>query len=77
MLLFISFKVSADRLLVPDIGAVLEALASTPGCLLTRLSGSGATCFALYADPALAGAAAETLASAHPRWWVVPGRLLA
>jgi 4-diphosphocytidyl-2-C-methyl-D-erythritol kinase len=41
------------------------------------LSGSGATCFALYADPALAGAAAEKLASAHPGWWVVPGRLLA
>lgn len=62
--------------LVPEIGPVLEALASTPGCLLARLSGSGATCFALYADPALAGAAAETLSSAHPGWWVVPGRLL-
>jgi 4-diphosphocytidyl-2-C-methyl-D-erythritol kinase len=63
--------------LVPEIGDVLDALASTQGCLLARLSGSGATCFALYADPALAGAAAGKLASAHPGWWVVPGRLLA
>jgi 4-diphosphocytidyl-2-C-methyl-D-erythritol kinase len=62
--------------LVPEIGDVLGALASTQGCLLARLSGSGATCFALYADPASAGAAAKELASAHPGWWVVPGRLL-
>ena len=32
--------------LVPEIGAVLEALSATSGCLLARLSGSGATCFA-------------------------------
>jgi 4-diphosphocytidyl-2-C-methyl-D-erythritol kinase len=63
--------------LVPEIGDVLEALSGTPGCLLARLSGSGATCFALYADPASAGAAAGKLASAHPGWWIVPGRLLA
>lgn len=65
------------RSLVPEIGDVLEALSGTPGCLLARLSGSGATCFALYADPASADAAAGKLASAHPGWWVVPGRLLA
>jgi 4-diphosphocytidyl-2-C-methyl-D-erythritol kinase len=63
--------------LVPEIGTVLAALSATPGCLLARLSGSGATCFALYADAALAGAAAAGLASAHPGWWVVPGRLSA
>ena len=47
--------------LVPEIGSVLEALSATSGCLLARLSGSGATCFALYADPAQARAAAAEL----------------
>ena len=34
--------------LQPVIGEVLAALAATPGCLLARMSGSGATCFGLY-----------------------------
>ena len=38
----------------PVIGDVLAALAATPGCLLARMSGSGATCFGLYADAAAA-----------------------
>ena len=63
--------------LVPEIGAVLDALSTTDGCLLARLSGSGATCFALYADPAQAHAAAAELALAHAGWWIVPGRLSA
>jgi 4-diphosphocytidyl-2-C-methyl-D-erythritol kinase len=58
----------AGRLL-PEIGEVLDALASQPGCALARMSGSGATCFGLFEDPALAPAAA-TLAKAHPEWWV-------
>ncbi len=61
--------------LVPEIGAVLEALSATSGCLLARLSGSGTTCFALYADPVLARLAAAELTRAHAGWWVVPGRL--
>jgi 4-diphosphocytidyl-2-C-methyl-D-erythritol kinase len=63
--------------LVPEIGTVLEALSATSGCLLARLSGSGATCFALYADPVLARAAAAELTRAQPGWWIVPGRLSA
>ena len=65
------------RSLVPEIGTVLEALSATSGCLLARLSGSGATCFALYADPAQAHAAAAELTRAQPGWWIVPGRLSA
>ncbi|WP_158043977.1 4-(cytidine 5'-diphospho)-2-C-methyl-D-erythritol kinase [Skermanella pratensis] len=65
------------RILVPEIGDVLEALGRTPGCLLARLSGSGATCFALYADREGAEAAAAGLVSGHPGWWVRAGGLLA
>jgi 4-diphosphocytidyl-2-C-methyl-D-erythritol kinase len=54
----------------PVIAEVLAAIRTTPGCLLARMSGSGATCFGLYAD-AVAGAAAKArLAAAHPGWWV-------
>ncbi len=53
--------------LCPAIADVLAALRATPGCLHARMSGSGATCFALYetAQLALAGAAA----CARPGWW--------
>ncbi len=59
----------------PAIATVLEALSATPGCLLARLSGSGATCFGLYATTAEADGAAARLA--RPGWWVHAGRLLA
>ncbi|MGE5203391.1 MAG: 4-(cytidine 5'-diphospho)-2-C-methyl-D-erythritol kinase [Acidobacteriota bacterium] len=62
--------------LAPDIAEVLRALASEPGALLTRMSGSGATCFALFAEPAGARAAATRLAAARPRWWIAAGRLI-
>jgi 4-diphosphocytidyl-2-C-methyl-D-erythritol kinase len=57
------------RRLLPAIGEVLDALRSQPGCALARMSGSGATCFGLFEDPALAPAAVA-LAEAHPEWWV-------
>ena len=53
--------------LCPVIGDVLAALRATEGCLLARMSGSGATCFALYDTPSLAEAAAP--ACARPGWW--------
>jgi len=45
---------------------VLMALRALPGCLLARMSGSGATCFALLPDAAAATAAATLL---PPEWW--------
>lgn len=60
----------------PVIAEVLAALAATGGCLLARLSGSGATCFGLYGSAKDAAAAAAALAAGHPRWWVRAGRLL-
>ena len=62
--------------LVPEIGDVLAQLAATEGALLARMSGSGATCFALYAARETAEAAAQTLAAAHARWWVRAGRII-
>jgi 4-diphosphocytidyl-2-C-methyl-D-erythritol kinase len=53
----------------PAIRDVLTALAGTEGCLLARLSGSGATCFGIYAQAAEAEAAQRAVCAAHPSWW--------
>jgi 4-diphosphocytidyl-2-C-methyl-D-erythritol kinase len=62
--------------LVPEIETVLGAIGADRTCLLARMSGSGATCFGLYADGDTATAAAALLKRDHPGWWVAPGRLL-
>jgi 4-diphosphocytidyl-2-C-methyl-D-erythritol kinase len=59
----------------PVIGEVLEALGAVSGALLSRMSGSGATCFALFASSAEAKAAAEAIKRDHPAWWVHAGTL--
>jgi 4-diphosphocytidyl-2-C-methyl-D-erythritol kinase len=41
------------------------------------MSGSGATCFALFASTEVAATAARRLAAEQPGWWIAPGRLLA
>jgi 4-diphosphocytidyl-2-C-methyl-D-erythritol kinase len=63
--------------LVPEIETVLGAIGADRTCLLARMSGSGATCFGLYADSDTTTAAAALLKRDHPGWWVAPGRLLA
>jgi 4-diphosphocytidyl-2-C-methyl-D-erythritol kinase len=54
----------------PVVADVLDAIGAAPGCLLARLSGSGATCFGLFADVAAAAAAADRIGRAHSGWWV-------
>ena len=54
--------------LCPAVAEVLAALRGLPGCLLARMSGSGATCFALFADAGAAEAAATRLPAAWWRW---------
>ncbi len=54
----------------PAIGAVLEALRASEGCRLARMSGSGATCFGLFADCRASARAARAIRAAHPGWWV-------
>ncbi len=66
----------AAQEMVPAIADVLAALAATPGALLARMSGSGATSFALYAEARDAEAAAQALAAANPGWWVKAGNLI-
>jgi 4-diphosphocytidyl-2-C-methyl-D-erythritol kinase len=61
--------------LLPEIGAVVSALAVCKGAQLARMSGSGATCFALFATEAEAVEAATALSAAHPGWWVRAGTL--
>jgi 4-diphosphocytidyl-2-C-methyl-D-erythritol kinase len=58
--------------LAPVIGEVLQAAQALPGCRLARMSGSGATCFALFDDCRASAAAGKRLARAHPDWWIRP-----
>jgi 4-diphosphocytidyl-2-C-methyl-D-erythritol kinase len=57
--------------IAPVIRDVLTAIERTDGCLLARLSGSGATCFGLYAQAADAEAARQAVLAAQPGWWAV------
>jgi 4-diphosphocytidyl-2-C-methyl-D-erythritol kinase len=60
----------------PAIRDVLQALAATTGCLLHRLSGSGATCFGIYTGAEAAQSAARRLKAGYPRWWITSTALL-
>ena len=59
----------------PVIGDVLAALRDSDGVKLARMSGSGATCFAIFQTAADAEAAATKIRQAHPKWWVHAGTL--
>src|ERR1700723_2583873 len=59
----------------PVIGEVISALNATNGAWLARMSGSGATCFAIYENTAEAGRAAEKIRRDHPEWWFHAGTL--
>ncbi len=60
--------------LCPAIKEVLAALKAQPQCRLARMSGSGATCFALAQSPADSAHLVRALAKDHPSWWAVPAR---
>jgi 4-diphosphocytidyl-2-C-methyl-D-erythritol kinase len=59
----------------PVIGEVIAALNATDGAWLARMSGSGATCFAIYENTAEAQRASQKIRDAHPDWWVHAGIL--
>ena len=59
--------------LAPVIGDVLTSLAAQSGALLSRMSGSGATCFALFETAHSAKAAASAISAARPDWWSASG----
>lgn len=54
----------------PIIEDVLMLLRDQPACVLARMSGSGSTCFGIFATRSAAAMAARTLADLHPTWWV-------
>lgn len=58
----------AASALCPPVVEVLAALRGLPQCLLARMSGSGATCFAVFAEPDAARRGASMLPAAWWRW---------
>lgn len=60
------------RAVAPAVGEVLSVLSALPGCRLARMSGSGATCFALFDDCRASAAAGKRLAHDRPHWWAKP-----
>jgi 4-diphosphocytidyl-2-C-methyl-D-erythritol kinase len=67
-------QVAALRI-APVIGVVLDELSRMPGVELWRMSGSGATCFALFDEQKSAELAQLALSHSHPDWWVRATRI--
>lgn len=63
------------RAIVPVIDEVLQALDAEDGCAVARMSGSGPSCFGLFADKDSAARAAGRIATRYPAWWVAQTRL--
>ncbi len=64
------------RSVLRKIGMVKSSLMNSGGCLMARMSGSGATCFGLYRDEIHARKAVYEIEAAHAEWWISAGRLL-
>jgi 4-diphosphocytidyl-2-C-methyl-D-erythritol kinase len=64
------------RQIEPLIDVLLTAISETEGCILARMSGSGATCFGLFDREDRACSAAASVARRHPEWWVRAGAVL-
>jgi len=62
--------------LVPAIGDIIAQLAVTQGCILARMSGSGATVFGLFGSAGQAHQAAQVMRDGHPDHWVAAAPLL-
>ncbi|MFP4313444.1 MAG: 4-(cytidine 5'-diphospho)-2-C-methyl-D-erythritol kinase [Alphaproteobacteria bacterium] len=60
---------------VPDIENILNALRYANGCLLSRMSGSGASCFGLFDTTENAQKARHAIAEENPDWWAEDGIL--
>jgi 4-diphosphocytidyl-2-C-methyl-D-erythritol kinase len=64
------------RKICPPIGIVLDALSEMNGVRLARMSGSGATCFAIFDSAELAADAAQVLSNRYSDWWVHAAKTL-
>ena len=54
----------------PIVECILSALNSIDTCILSRMSGSGSSCFGLFKDSIEAAKQANKISKAHPDWWV-------
>lgn len=61
--------------LAPVIADVLALLSAQPGMIMTRMSGSGATCFALFRNLQACLMASQRIATRHPDWWLYDSRI--
>lgn len=61
--------------LLPELETLIDTIAQTEECLLARMSGSGATCFGLYDNEAVAKTASNVLAKRCAGHWVAVGHL--
>jgi 4-diphosphocytidyl-2-C-methyl-D-erythritol kinase len=68
-------EAAAGRL-CPAVEVVRSALWELEGALIARMSGSGPTCFALFASAETAEAGARVLSAANPGWWVAAAPLV-
>lgn len=62
--------------LVPVMGEIIDTLAETPGCILARMSGSGATVFGLFGTEGQAHEAAQIMRRHNPHHWVAAAPLI-
>jgi len=63
--------------MVPAIGELIIRTSATQGCILARMSGSGATVFGLFGSSAQAHQAAHDLREAFPGYWVAAAPIIA
>ena len=54
----------------PEIDKVLDTIEKTTGVLLTRMSGSGSTCFGLYSSEEIAKKAVNCIKKENNSWWI-------
>lgn len=66
---------AAAQEFLPSISLALDLIRAQSGCLLSRLSGSGSTCFGIFKSEDQLAAAAEAISLHHPTWWVRTGWL--
>jgi len=63
-------KVIRQENMAPVVGEVLDMLWADPACRVAEMSGSGSTCWGMFASETEATASAERLQRQHPDWWI-------
>jgi len=61
--------------IAPVVGLAIDLMAKQSGCLIARMSGSGATCWGMFGSKHEADAAAANLQAMRPDWWSVATKI--